>query len=109
MPHLVELIVSGVGSDRCLPLRWRPLDTIGYVKALASEELEVVFTHLTFAGQQLQDERTLSDYNIEPEDVVYAWPEPSRKGNCKGKGKGKDKGKDKGNVLRRPASRPTSA
>ena len=103
MPHLVEFVVSWVGSDRCLPLRWRPLDTIGYVKALASEELEVVFTHLTFAGQQLQDERTLSDYNIEPEDVVYAWPptEPPRKG--------KGKGKDKGNVLRRPASRPTSS
>ena len=124
MPHVCEFIVSPVGLDRCLPLPWRPSDTIGEVKALASEELEVEFQYLTFASRQLEGGRTLEYYSIMPGDVVFAHPlpmqpptgppEPPGKGK-KGKGKdkmGKDKGKKekgkgkngKGNILRRPTS-----
>ena len=52
-------------------------DTLGYIKALIEFKLRLIFTHLsdyylTFQSRRMaDDDRTLSDYNIQAENTLY--------------------------------------
>ena len=87
---LTFMVVSADRVRAAVPLEWEALDTIANVKAEASAGFGRPVSRLTFAGQQLEDGRTLSDYNIQPGDSI----------DCRF---------SRPRVMRRPASRQTSS
>ena len=72
MPHQLIYWVCGRSNRFAIPLEWEASDTIENVKAEASRSFGRPVARLTFAGQELQNGRTLADYNIQPGDTIDA-------------------------------------
>lgn len=61
-------------KSQTITIRVRPSDTIEQVKTKIAEQLQegsVEEMRLRFAGQQLEDGRTIADYNIQKESTLW--------------------------------------
>ena len=60
-------------SGKIITLEVEPRDIIGNVKIKLQEKigLQSRLQHLSFSGQQLEDNKTLRDYNIQVESILY--------------------------------------
>lgn len=84
MPIFVE-----IRPGKTITLLVEPSDTIGCVKGMLEDKVEIPPKEqsLTSNGIELENERTLKDYNIEPKSTLCL----VRKSNQKYKGKKKNK------------------
>ena len=75
MQIFVERSVGGAASSKTTPLEVEPSDTIVKVKAkIKCSHLQ----QLIFAGRQLRDECTLSDYNVQEGSTIHMVIVPER-------------------------------
>lgn len=68
----MQLFVKTV-TGKSIPLGVEPSDSVESVKAQIQdkENILVVQQRLIFGAKHLEDERTLSDYNITEEAIIY--------------------------------------
>ena len=76
VPPTYQIFVKTL-TGTTITLDVKASDTLGYIKALIEFKLRLIFTHLsdyylTFQSRRMaDDDRTLSDYNIQAESTLY--------------------------------------
>ena len=65
-------IICETGGRHCCNVLAKPSDTLSDIKVKIAREFKIdTVDAIFFAGQQLEDGRTLSDYNISDMEYVY--------------------------------------